>query len=48
MKDKRDECGCHRGCVTLPHECEHPCVWPKCLTKSEEAELIKDLEENGW
>ena len=43
MKDKRDECGCHRGCTTLPHDCAHPCRWPACLTPEETAELLEDL-----
>lgn len=44
MKDKRDECGCHRSCVTFPHPCEKPCRWPACLTPEEEAELLDELE----
>lgn len=48
MKDKRDECGCHRTCTVLPHDCERPCIWPQCLTPEEEAEVVRDLEENGW
>lgn len=40
MKDKRDECGCHRECTTL----DHPCG---CLTPEEEAELIDKLKELG-
>jgi hypothetical protein len=44
--DKRDECGCHKGCVTYPHECEKKCVWPDCLTEAEHAELSADLERD--
>lgn len=33
MVDKRDECGCHRTCTVLPHDCEVPCHWPSCLTE---------------
>ena len=47
-KDKRDECGCHKGCTTLMHAGEVPCVWPSCLTEQEHAELMQDLEETGW
>ena len=46
MKDKHDECGCHRGCVTLPHECAKPCVWPGCLTADEVEELDRQLEQD--
>lgn len=42
--DKRDECGCHRECITLPHECETPCRWPGCLTPDEERALVAELE----
>lgn len=35
MKDKREECGCHVGCHTDPHECAVPCRWPACLTDAE-------------
>lgn len=48
MKDKRDECGCHRECIVLPHDCDKPCVWPQCLTEEETAEVLRDLNENGW
>jgi hypothetical protein len=41
--DKRDECGCHKGCTTLPHACEVPCRWPSCLTDAEHAELVADI-----
>lgn len=43
MRDKRDECGCHRECTVLEHECEHPCEWPSCLTDEEQAELAADI-----
>lgn len=44
MPDKRDECGCHRNCITLPHECtDKPCTWPACLTPQEEQLLIDDI-----
>lgn len=46
MKDKRDECGCHKGCTTLPHKCEKPCTWPDCLTDEESAELCRELERD--
>ena len=52
MDDKRDECGCHKGCTVRPHECKKPCVWPTCLTEAEHkelnAELMHDLETDGW
>lgn len=44
MKDKRDECGCHRECTMLPHECTKPCEWPSCLTDTEQQQLCDDLE----
>lgn len=44
MPDKRDECGCHRGCTTDPHECERPCQWPGCLTEAEHAQLAAEIE----
>jgi len=44
--DKRDECGCHKGCVTYPHQCEKKCVWPDCLTEAEHAELSAELERD--
>ena len=57
MKDKRDECGCHRDCTGLPagdyilgvepHTCDQPCVWPYCLTWDEEQELLRELREDG-
>jgi hypothetical protein len=43
MADKRDECGCHRTCITLPHECERPCVWPSCLTVEEAKQLADEI-----
>ena len=43
MKDKRDECGCHRGCTVLPHDCAVPCRWPDCLTEAEQAELCAEV-----
>jgi hypothetical protein len=42
-KDKRDECGCHRGCVTTFHACTRPCRWPDCLTEAEHAELAAEV-----
>lgn len=46
MPDKRDECGCHRECVTLPHDCAKPCRWPDCLTDEERDELDRQLERD--
>lgn len=46
MPDKRDECGCHKRCIVLPHDCEKKCVWPNCLTEEEHAELGADLEKD--
>lgn len=46
MDDKRDECGCHRECIMLPHECDKPCVWPECLTVDEHAQLLVSPEED--
>jgi hypothetical protein len=40
VKDKRDECGCHKGCTMLAHECNKKCVWPDCLTEREHQELL--------
>lgn len=48
MPDKRIECGCHRGCTMLPHECEKPCVWPSCLSEEEEQQLLKEIEEDEY
>jgi hypothetical protein len=47
MKDKRDECGCHRNCTTEPHDCELPCRWPDCLTREEELELLRALADRA-
>lgn len=44
MPDKREECGCHKGCTTLPHSCERPCRWPGCLNDEETRQL---MEETG-
>ena len=44
--DKRDVCGCHKGCTVLPHVCEVPCRWPTCLTADEHAELVDDLRRD--
>lgn len=41
--DKRDECGCHRECTTLPHECATPCQWPACLTEAEHRQLAAEI-----
>jgi hypothetical protein len=43
MSDKPDECGCHRGCTTLPHDCANPCQWPTCLTEAEAQQLADDV-----
>jgi len=43
VKDKRDECGCHKECVTYPHSCQNPCIWPKYLTKAEQQELVDEI-----
>lgn len=43
-KDKRDECGCHRACITVAHECDRPCVWPTCLTPEEQQREADELE----
>lgn len=45
--DKRDQCGCHRECTVTPHDCEKPCVWPKCLTEAEAAELGAEILADG-
>jgi hypothetical protein len=42
MRDKRDECGCHRECTTLPHACAVPCRWPDCLTEAERFQLCEE------
>lgn len=43
MPDKRDECGCHKGCTMLPHDCHKPCRWPECLTEAEQRQLAEDV-----
>lgn len=43
VKDKREECGCHRECSTQPHACAVPCRWPACLNAAETAELAQDI-----
>jgi hypothetical protein len=43
IPDKRDECGCHRGCTVLDHECLFPCRWPACLTWQEHAQLAAEI-----
>jgi len=46
VKDKRDECGCHKGCIVLDHVCPEGtkrCEWPACLTEAEHADLVDDL-----
>lgn len=48
MKDKRDECGCHRECVTFDHFCDQPCEWPKCLTPEEHDELAASITDEDW
>jgi hypothetical protein len=45
--DKRDECGCHRGCTWLPHDCAVPCVWPDCLTEGEHRDLVDAIEDDA-
>lgn len=42
--DKRDECGCHKGCTMDDHDCAVPCRWPDCLTEDEHLELLAALE----
>lgn len=54
--DKREQCGCHKRCTVLPHDCENPCVWPDCLTEEEHKQLcdevyqalVVDTEEHGY
>jgi hypothetical protein len=46
VKDKRDECGCHRECVMTPHVCERPCEWPSCLTDAEHAALLVEVKRS--
>ena len=43
VKDKRDECGCHRECAWLPHDCEVKCRWPGCFTPEELQQLADDV-----
>ena len=43
--DKREECGCHRGCVLEAHVCDRPCRWPECLTDAEHAQLAREIAE---
>jgi hypothetical protein len=43
VPDKRDECGCHRDCTTLPHDCDQPCRWPNCLTEAEHRALAGEV-----
>lgn len=45
--DKRDECGCHKGCTMLPHDCEKPCTWPDCLTEAEQQKLADDVMKDN-
>lgn len=48
MPDKRDECGCHRGCEWLLHDCDNPCRWPTCLTAEEHGRLLDEIaRDNG-
>jgi hypothetical protein len=42
MKDKRDECGCHRDCHVFCL-CPNRCEWPECLTDEEATELENDI-----
>lgn len=48
LTDKRDECGCHKGCHTDPHECEVPCQWPNCLTDEEAGDFHEHLRVAYW
>lgn len=41
--DKRDACGCHKGCTVTPHDCAVPCRWPACLTEDEARELADEV-----
>jgi hypothetical protein len=46
--DQIDRCGCHRGCTTLPHDCDVPCRWPACLDDDEQDRLAREvLDDNG-
>jgi hypothetical protein len=46
--DQRIKCGCHRKCTVLEHECENPCIWPKCLTPEEAKAELEALREEEW
>lgn len=46
MLDKRDECGCHRECTTIPHTCDRPCSWPDCLSPEEQMQLSDEVLQN--
>jgi hypothetical protein len=48
MPDKRDECGCHKGCTVLDHRCDVPCQWPACLTEVEAEALLAEIDEGLW
>lgn len=48
MPDKRDECGCHKGCTVLDHKCDVPCQWPACLTEVEAEALLAEIDEGLW
>lgn len=41
--DKRDECGCHKGCGYEEHSCSKPCQWPDCLNDDEMMDLLKKI-----
>lgn len=43
-----DECGCHRECVTTPHECEKPCTWPLCMSEEEQQKLAQEIADDLW
>ena len=47
MRDKQDECGCHKECETTPHLCDKPCIWPKCLNEKESQELLDELNQDA-
>lgn len=46
LTDRRDVCGCHRECTTLPHTCDRPCIWPTCLTDDEHRQLADNIERD--
>ena len=48
MSDKRDECGCHKDCTYVDHECPNPCWWPSCLTREESDELTEEISKDLW